>query len=73
MTRLARATALALALGAAACSTVKPWERGTLAHPSMDPEAGDRIACEEFVHHVFDVREGTTDCSGRAGGGCGCN
>src|SRR6185295_11250996 len=33
-----------------ACAEVKPWERGTLALPAMDPSAPARAMKEEFVH-----------------------
>ncbi len=57
----------------AGCTTVKPWERGVLAHPSMDPEDGARACSEDFLGHTFDVREAAVGGLGRAGGGCGCN
>jgi len=28
---------------------------------------------DEYLHHVFEVREGARGASGSAGGGCGCN
>lgn len=65
--------ALFIFAGSAACAPVRPWERGALAHASMDPAAADRTTAEDFVGHCFDVREGATGGLGRAGGGCGCN
>lgn len=63
-----------LALGVSACVEVKPWQRGTLAHPCMRPDDPARMASEASLGHVWDVREGFTPCfSGQAGGGCGCN
>lgn len=55
------------------CTTVKPWQKGTLAHPSMEPDKGARAVGGGFAEHCFDVREGATGCTGQAGGGCGCN
>jgi len=53
------------------CSTVKPWERNTLADYTM---RGDRdpltIANDE---HIFFSREGASGGRGVGGGGCGCN
>lgn len=60
-----------LLLGSSAC--VRPWERGVLAHRSMDPQAGDRSCAQDFLVHLYDVREGATGGTGKAGGGCGCN
>jgi hypothetical protein len=61
---------LAAVLSAAAgCATVAPYERGTLAHPSMTP---DDMATG-FDEHVRAVSEGATGGFGGGGGGCGCN
>ncbi len=61
---------LAVALSAATgCATVAPYERGTLAHPSMTP---DDMATG-FDEHVRAVSEGATGGFGGGGGGCGCN
>ena len=65
---------LIVALAGGACVEVKPWQRGSLAHPCMNPEHGARLAAEAGLGHTGDVREGFTPCfSGQAGGGCGCN
>lgn len=58
---------------ATGCVAVRPWERGALAHRTMDPEAGDRTCSEDFLGHAYDVREGAAGGTGKAGGGCGCN
>ena len=55
------------------CVTVAPWERGVLAHHSMDPSSAAAACSDDFVRHTFDVREGATGGFGHAGGGCGCN
>jgi hypothetical protein len=53
------------------CTSVEPWERGTLAKPEMalDPNA---------VHtalrvHKFTSREAASGGDAATGGGCGCN
>ncbi len=60
------AAALSLATG---CVSVAPYERGTLAHPSMTPED----MSTGFDEHVRAVSEGATGGFGGGGGGCGCN
>jgi len=62
---------LAVALSAAAtgCASVAPYERGTLAHPSMTPDD----MSTGFDEHVRAVSEGATGGFGGGGGGCGCN
>jgi hypothetical protein len=60
------AVALSLATG---CVSVAPYERGTLAHPSMTPED----MSTGFDEHVRAVSEGATGGFGGGGGGCGCN
>ncbi|MEE2901419.1 MAG: DUF4266 domain-containing protein [Myxococcota bacterium] len=57
----------------AGCVTVAPWERGNLAHHSMDKKSAAAACSDDFMRHTFDVREGATGGSGHAGGGCGCN
>lgn len=57
------------------CSTpepwVKPYERAHLADPIMqfsrDPVSDD------YLNHVYPVREGARGAEGGHGGGCGCN
>jgi hypothetical protein len=59
-----------VALSAATgCVTVAPYERGTLAHPSMTSED----IATGFDEHVRAVSEGATGGFGGGGGGCGCN
>jgi hypothetical protein len=60
-------------LFATGCVTVQPWERGALAHRTMEPKAADRACSEDFLGHLYDVREGAAGGTGKAGGGCGCN
>jgi hypothetical protein len=63
--------ALLLAVAAAGCATVAPYERERLARPDMDPaHGGDATAGEE---HATAYREGSSGAIGASGGGCGCN
>ncbi len=51
------------------CAKVAPYERGTLAHPTMSTEDfGSPID-----GHVRDVMEGANGGLSGGGGGCGCN
>lgn len=62
----------ALVLAAAsttACVKVAPYERGTLAHPTMTT---DDMAIGVDAH-VRGVSEGASGGLGGGGGGCGCN
>lgn len=51
------------------CARVAPYERGTLAHPTMSAE-DPASAMDE---HVRAVSEGATGGVSGGGGGCGCN
>jgi hypothetical protein len=58
------------------CSTagavrVKPWERGLLADPAMDPNR-DPLATA-MTEHVYFSREAAQGGRGVGGAGCGCN
>jgi hypothetical protein len=59
---------LAIAL-TGACAHVAPYERGTLAHPTMTPD-DTATALEQ---HVRAISEGAAGGVGGGGGGCGCN
>jgi hypothetical protein len=52
-----------------ACARIAPYERGSLAHPSMT--TSDIMAPSE--EHVRAVHEGAAGGGASAGGGCGCN
>jgi hypothetical protein len=69
------AIALAVFFGLSGCGNLEPWvkpyERAALADPIM-AAARDPVA-DEYMHHVYEVREGARGASGSAGGGCGCN
>ena len=56
----------ALATG---CANVAPYERGTLAHPSMTAED----MSTGFDEHVRAVSEGAAGGFSAGGGGCGSN
>ncbi len=53
---------------AAACTHVAPYERGKLAHPTMNDEVSGPAA-----EHVYAVHEGATGGGSVAESGCGCN
>jgi hypothetical protein len=57
-----------------ACSSitpVKPWQKGTLAEPVMNPGG---LGYETALHnHVYTSKESPKGGEGVAGGGCGCN
>jgi hypothetical protein len=58
-----------------ACSGIEPWvkpyERAHLADPIMEFNR-DPVA-ENYIHHVYDSREGARGAGLASGGGCGCN
>jgi hypothetical protein len=60
-----------VAMSAVGCVSVKPYERGYLAKPSMQLTPNPQAA--SFEQHVFEYREGTAGGFGTMGGGCGCN
>jgi hypothetical protein len=73
---LFRVTAIsALFLLLQACSSLEPWvkpyERAHLADPIMDSNL-DPVA-SNYIHHVYDSREGARGAGIASGGGCGCN
>jgi hypothetical protein len=58
------------------CSTtsavrVRPWERATLADPTMDPNRDPLGAA--MAEHVYFSREAASGGRGVGGSGCGCN
>jgi len=69
--RLRRA-ALALLLMLAGCTHVAPYQRETLAKPTMDTTEREALR-NRFYAHVYDAREGAMGTTDSAGGGCGCN
>ena len=63
------------ALTLSGCGNIEPWvkpyERAALADPIM--AASPNPIGEEYMFHVYEVREGARGALGSAGGGCGCN
>ena len=53
------------------CTTVKPWERGTLSKKEMawSPDPLSATLSE----HIYFAKEAAAGGYGSAGGGCGCN
>ena len=62
---------LLLLTGCATDPWVKPYERANLADPIMS-FARDPISAN-YLHHVYDSREGSRGAGVVSGGGCGCN
>ena len=63
---------IALALASASgCTTVKPWERGTLSKKEMS-WSPDPLAAK-LGEHIYFAKEAAAGGYGSAGGGCGCN
>ena len=62
--------ALLLAL-AGGCTHVKPWQRGTLADPIMQPDRDPLGA--GLTDHVYFSREAASGGRTVGGAGCGCN
>jgi hypothetical protein len=68
--RIALGLAMAVILGASTgCTTVAPYERGKLAHPTM--VASDMAGYGES--HLRAIHEGAIGGNGGTGSGCGCN
>ena len=63
--------ALLLAVVAAGCGTVKPWERDLLARQQM--QIVPSPALHAVDQHVYFSKEGSTGGQDVGGGGCGCN
>ena len=61
-----------LALAAlAGCTTVQPWERGTLAKPVMTVDPPPQEQTQKL--RTYGAKEGGAAATGVGGGGCGCN
>jgi hypothetical protein len=54
-----------------ACTTVQPWERGTLAKPVMSTEDPPHEKTQKL--RTYSAKEGGAAATGVGGGGCGCN
>ena len=55
----------------AACATVAPYERESLARPDMQFAGAPELEGAEA--HATEVREGSAGGFDAGGGGCGCN
>lgn len=64
------ATLLGLSLFSG-CTTVQPWERGTLADYTMRPDRDPLHV--NMNEHMYFSREASSGGRGVGGGGCGCN
>jgi len=53
------------------CSRVKPYEREALADPIMSFNR-DPLS-DQYLNHVYDVREAARGATTTDSGGCGCN
>ena len=60
---------LLLALIGSGCAHVRPYERGRLANPRMDPSDAASVG----QRHVRSVQEGAIGGDDNAVSGCGCN
>jgi len=68
MNRFLLALVLLGALAQTACTHVQPWQRGKLAHRTMNVDVAGPAA-----DHVYAVHEGAVGGSPAAESGCGCN
>ena len=66
---LVRSFAWVLIVANAGCASLKPYERGKLAHPTM--LLGDLSRAGPA--HVYAIHEGAVGGDSGAKGGCGCN
>ena len=55
----------------AGCAGVKSYEREMLADPIMS-FSRDTLS-DQYLQHVYEVREGARGATTTEGGGCGCN
>jgi hypothetical protein len=69
--RLGRYVCVVVLCVAAGCATVKPWQRGALADPTMQSDR-DPLG-QSLTEHVYFSREAASGGRGVGGAGCGCN
>jgi hypothetical protein len=62
---------LGIAFLSGGCAAVKPWQRGLLADPIMQPDRNPMQAAQ--IEHVYFSREAASGGRSVGGGGCGCN
>lgn len=64
-----------LVSGLSGCSHIEPWvrpyERTHLADPIM--QTSRNPVSDNYVSHIYQVRESARGAEGGEGGGCGCN
>lgn len=70
-TKLTIALVLIAIFVTSGCTTVKPWERGTLSKKEM-AWSPDPLAAT-LGEHIYFAKEAAAGGYGSAGGGCGCN
>ena len=71
MNRQRLAVLMILALAAAGCTAVQPWERD---HLALEPMSLEDFACQRFERNNEVYREGAVGANGgKSGGGCGCS
>ena len=71
MRKISLFLALLCTITLSACTTVKPWERGTLAKEEMAWVADSNET--RLRNHVYFSKEASSGGTEAAGGGCGCN
>ena len=64
-------TVIVLAIVAAGCAPVAPYQRGYLAREDMALDAA--IGTAKALEKTFASKEGASGGAGVGGGGCGCN
>jgi hypothetical protein len=69
--RSALAALCVACLASGGCASVQPWERGTLAKPSMAVEEPPHESAQR--QRTYGAKEAGAAASGVGGGGCGCN
>lgn len=70
-TLLANLLLLSSLLSSLGCTTVAPWERGTMAKKEMAPDPNPKL--NHLRDHIFTSREASQSSGSGSGGGCGCN
>jgi len=63
--------ALALAILASGCATVRPWDRNLLAEKGMSLNSCPML--HSIDDHIYFSKEASTGGQDVGGGGCGCN
>ncbi|HZI84714.1 MAG TPA: DUF4266 domain-containing protein [Casimicrobiaceae bacterium] len=69
--RVLLAALAAVVAACGGCAVVQPWERGTLAKPSMATVQPPHETAQKL--RTYNAKEGGAAATGVGGGGCGCN